>query len=69
MTARISRYAALNATCVAKSSLMAERHIQSTQKIFVFKQVETQIFVTLCMAELLRNLQIMRKNSFHFQED
>ena len=32
IAARISRYAALNATCVAKSSLMAERHIQSTQK-------------------------------------
>ena len=39
ITARISRYAAFLATYVAKSSLMAERHIQSTQKIFVFKQV------------------------------
>ena len=39
ITARISCCAAYLATYVAKSSLMAERHIQSTQKIFVFKQV------------------------------
>ena len=47
ITARISCYAAFIATYVATSSLMVERHIQSTQKSSFSNKLELR-FLSLC---------------------
>ena len=68
ITAQIGCYTAFFAANEAEIPLMEEHYIQTPQKIFVFKSVWTQFFVTLCTAELLRKIGVLKMNILNIEQ-